>query len=976
MNIEEKDIVGAAILQLEEGDLPTAVSEDMINAFNTQLPENILAKKVKALLSNEEDIDVTSEYASFLDDLPTSISADDSTYSTKEKTEEEILDDIYTQAQTPDVDEGIDTSNSAEEETESGQVEMDEVEEDLQKERTLPPSEEHLDDFSVDEKEVIQSGNKIDSIDSSQTYPDSGDAVQSSGNVLEGLEMFDDELTSLTTLKKPAEEPKEETQNEGETDRPFNLVDELLESAKSDLPDETSHLEEPTITDASFSEVEDVDKLEEIAKESISDSTTLDVEDLEGKGEKSIPDTTSLEIGGLEDLKDLEQSTELSSNNFDKILDAETEEEDKNDYLKALNRLKTFKQENRNIIYLTLTQNLVREDIKNRVFDGLRKNEDEEILVRLIYDNLLNKDKLKGKQKDAIQKIKKRLLPIFFHMGLVIAGLILIVVLSSFIFLKTRKYIVADDLYQQGYEAMEEFNYKASEDLFLEAKDLWPRLKECSKYAKKYIEQGRYYDAEKKYLQALEIIPDHFDTHLNLAKLFVIRNDFVEAEKKFIELRMLQEEKKKEKNEISVLEEMGKMYLKWGRLDSNKWGKANIIYTKLLEKGENKKLYHAKKIEISSQQKDYYQAKFHYTFLKKEDSTYIEAESFTIYLDFLTHVYKRDYSPDARTVVKKDEHLFVVQTAQSIAKNLYEKAANFLPIYSKVASWLNEIERYQEAEQIINKGLNLWEKGDASQSVNPAGMYVAGAISKYNLQRYTGSIVSLEKALEYDRQNSYAYYYLGFVNAVILDDHEGARKFFNQAKEYWGNTDDPLYYDLLARLAYNYYDNVKRNGQGSSSIKPREQLKLSLNYWMELRARRGESYLNSYAIGNAYLRLKEYDMAEAEYEISKKELEKYLPYYSVNLADLTADIKKRFEVLSDIYNNIAVAKMGKSYENRQPLANRQQAMQYLVESIELKDKMGILKGAPIANLNRVNNREVRSIDTFKIADNHISQTEE
>ena len=882
MKTEDIELVGSIINELEGGDLPDLITEEMIKEAKLQLPPKLLSQKIKGMNPVKEEAEESLDFLSDLELSPTN-SPSEAIFS---KTEDE--------------------------------------QQNLQTEELLT---------GEDEKETpVQKKPSTKVTDEEQ-------------ELLEGLEYIDEdnEVSEVVSSNKDWVSKSLEAQKEDNNSRTDELDDDISGLENLDIDNVDNEDDIDNVDNDNVDIDDDINDIEELPD--IEESPDIDDEvEIEGDIEKQdIITSTASETDELNE-KRKELNTHLGS----------TEE-----YKKVYESMLSFNEESRYIFYQALTGNIIKENAKVRLFRGLLEGKSEEKLVRLVYNNLIDKVKLK-------EKIAKKGL---WHFPAVISPLVKYLVIGVVLFcaltffsLKTQKYLTAHNLYREGRKSIDEFNYEKSEDLFLRALNHWPRTIECIKYAQKYVEQGRYYDAEKKYLQALKIDPDNIDVRLNLAKLFILKNDFGEAEKR---LNELVEEK------YSVLEDLGDLYLKWSEVDKEKFNEANRVYNELIKKHPRQKFYYAKKLEINAKENNYYKAKTFYNFLQKSDSSYFEVKSFTSYLKFLTEVYRRDYSSESRAIVERDEQLFIVQTAQDLSKILYEKAKDFLPAYSEIAHWLNEIEEYEKAGVVADKGLSIWERGNLNVSIRPSDMYVASGFAKYKQGDNLTSMINFQKALEYDENHEYANYYLGLINEVEFNDLDKAMGFFNRAKAHWKRKTDPTYDKLLSHLAYNYYQNVRNNFQNVGPIKPADQLKLSLNYWIEVKERRGDSYLISYAIGNTYLRLREYDLALAEYQIGQAKLRKYLKNYKNNLNGATPDIKNKLGVLSDIYNNIAVAKMGKSYDNLEIMVNKQRALQYLIDSIELKEKLKLIKGAPLANFNRINDANIKSLDSFKIADKYM-----
>ncbi|MBL8994448.1 MAG: hypothetical protein JNM63_13980, partial [Spirochaetia bacterium] len=197
--------------------------------------------------------------------------------------------------------------------------------------------------------------------------------------------------------------------------------------------------------------------------------------------------------------------------------------------------LKTFKEENKRIIYEAITGGLLNEEeVKALVLD-LSAAKPEETIIRELYEHFVRLNKLEPlseKSGEGAPLLKTNIWPI---LRLVLAGGAALALLI-WLFTWTSHYTRAYRLYSKGLTAIDERQYQASEEFFTEAFGMVPSVKKCNEYAAKYIEKGRYYDAEKKYELALTLEPKDYTTLFNFAKMYVIKEDFATAEKRLREM--------------------------------------------------------------------------------------------------------------------------------------------------------------------------------------------------------------------------------------------------------------------------------------------------------------------------------------------------------------------------------------------------------------------------------------------------------
>ena len=207
-----------------------------------------------------------------------------------------------------------------------------------------------------------------------------------------------------------------------------------------------------------------------------------------------------------------------------------------------------------------------------------------------------------------------------------------------------------------------------------------------------------------------------------------------------------------------------------------------------------------------------------------------------------------------------------------------------------------------------------------------------------------------------------------------LHNMDKANEFFNRAYANWKDKDHREYKHLLHGLAFTYYQKAKGDEPNSGPLPKREKFKKSLTYWNTLKDLVGDTYLVNYAMGNTYLRLNELSLAEAEFKHSLEKLKGFYEVYKFNSGNVTKDVRNKVEVMSDVYNNLAVTQMAKAYGNLKPIHNKKDALVNVMNAIDLKDRMRIEKGIAQANFNRMNDPRIDSVTHFKISDKYIPRT--
>ncbi|HMA99576.1 MAG TPA: hypothetical protein VKS21_01180, partial [Spirochaetota bacterium] len=564
--------------------------------------------------------------------------------------------------------------------------------------------------------------------------------------------------------------------------------------------------------------------------------------------------------------------------------------------------------------------------------------------------------------------LRRNFIPIISVIGIGFLAVLLIYYLVTW----TGRYMNAADLYSMGLREIDKHNYDQSEKYFQRAMDLSPSIVKCNEYADKYIKHRLYFYAEKKYKQALVLDKKDFTTLLNHAKLYVYWDKFKQAEQKFSHLTNVYPKK----NNNLIKDNMGVMYLHWGRTDTERLEKALDIYDKLLSREEENLRYMAKKMEVKVLQNKFYDTKKLQQQIEAYDPRYVEKTAFSELLHFYIDLYKEAYKNEIKFEQYKDkkvnlndnEQLYMVRTIDSVIANLFAKDSNYIWNYYESARWYDLLGEKKRALYYANQGIKKFEKTfQVNKLFNHGRLYdIQGKLhlEQDNIQK---AIEAFKESIEIDSYNPMPYYYLGKINLEEIGNISKAKENFNNAILNWRGRKTAEYLSLLHQTAYTYYYHSLNN---DNDVKA--DLRKSLNYWKELQDITGGNYFLDYLIGNTYLRLNDYHLAESKYRGCMGQLKKYMAVYEYNRGNVDKYITDRIEVLSDLYNNIAVARMGQAFSRDKPYQNRKLALKYLADSINMKDKLsGIRKSIPQVNFARLHNQQLQNTDKLKIADDFM-----
>ena len=641
--------------------------------------------------------------------------------------------------------------------------------------------------------------------------------------------------------------------------------------------------------------------------------------------------------------------------------------DDESIFERAFEQLLTFTKQNRRIVYAALVQNKLNEEQSQKVFSDLINQASEEDLVKFIYTSLTQSAEYYKTDDARFLRQKKQRETYFAYLKYSVAAIVMLGLLTGF-FLYMRTVLLAYHHYTQGRNDISEWRFQESEEHFQRALELRPDIGEANRYAEAYIKLRRFYDAEKKYTQALEIDPDHFETKFNLGKMFIIKGDHPKAEEILESLLARNEEK------IKITESLGQMYLSWADQDPAKIEEAKRIWNALYIKDEDNLSYLAKQIHISSFENDYYATKRKYNQSQKMDADYFEPVAYNRMLSLFIDEYEKNYVKRGERITHaRDEQLYLIHEIQKISKKLYQKYKDYLPGYPTITRWHLITDRENEAEKVIKTGIREFQERGTGLFFNPYQLYQLDGIVKYRRNKPIESILSFQSALELNPNSSIDNFYLGKISLENLANNERALEYFNRSKLYWRDTRKSEYLELLNGLAYTYYQSAI-DKEADNIIPKNKDLLESMRYWTELNHLWGKEDAVNYAIGNTYLRLGRHRLAIAEYNNMSDKLQPSWRDYQKYSGAVSGDVRKKVEILSDLYHNLSVAQMGLAYQNIRSVKNKTEALNNVIDAIEMKDKIGLLKGASVANYGRINNANIKDLAPYKIADNYLPKT--
>ena len=932
MNPQDVHRLGSAILALSEGDFPDEVTPEQEDLARKEIPREILEKKISSSTPSPQ-ADVLGDF-DFL----------------------ETMGDAPSGAR----EEPVDAASSYDTSSESPP--------------SLPGTESTAPPI---ETETVESSPELPSLPPSKSVPDFEEIPETLPGEARGRDPEEGKLEeTVDPFSGPIDPEREEGQTfppaDVETARPSKDEEAIKEGDRSpESPEAKFPPEEAELTSLLGEKAVEIE-------EGAMPPFPIVQDDPGSIPEKSLspPMETKPDIPE-ENILTTEGSLSSPEKAGDDIplspppLETQVSDQEEGEHERAYRYLQTFEKENRLIVSKALKEDHLRREDAERVFTFLRHGGDQEEIVRFIFWKSMGRnvygyeDYLRFKKKQDRWVWRGSLLPTLIYSLSLLAFLLFLL----FGFYRGRKYFQAHQWYTQGHEAIERRSYVESEEYFHRAMEVWPRIDQCNRYAQAYIEQERYADAEKKYLEAIEMDSEHFMTRLNWAKLFILKGDIHRAEKELKNLLKTISSGKRE----HVLRELGRLYLSFSKVKPSYSQKAEDVYKRLLEIHPQDKSHHAGYLQAAVAQGQYVEAKNRYRRLVAMSEDYTDPEAYTSYLDFLIKHYRRDYSSPAPSKSGADEQLDVVRTIEDLSQKLYRHSPDHLPAYSPMTVWQIMAGEYERAEGIIDRGIARFQQKGSRLPAMAADLYSTKGRVLYKRGDVVGAMKNFIRALEDTPDHARSHYYMGRINFLDLHNSIKAKEHYHQAKWNWEGEKGADYDHLLHGLAYLSYREVEEGSEIDVRVR-RQKLTQCLNYWMELADRKKRHYLLEYAIGNTYLRLGEFDLAQAKYLANLPDLGHYLDQYIEASGDVTPDIRRRIEVLSDIYNNLSVAHMARALKGERPRANTQKALECVIDAIELKNKLGLAKGIPQVNFNRINDARIRDATSLLVADRHLLRT--
>ncbi len=666
---------------------------------------------------------------------------------------------------------------------------------------------------------------------------------------------------------------------------------------------------------------------------------------------------------------------------------------------KIQEKLISFKTENRELIQDLLKNDNLPEDKKDEIIDSILFGKNEDIIIENISQQILNKKgyeifenrnktiKHESKIYEKTYREYKKSRQIFFF--IFTTTICLILFFSIYFAYKTYAPI---RLYENTIIAIKEDRHLDAELLFNEAYTSKPDIHYTVKIGMAYAKKGMIEEGEKKFSLLLNDFPTDLDSLLANAVFFRKLKRFNKAQNILNKTRQLYPDNIAQMNEeVNLLITEGKN-LKDNDKAHKLWEQAEKIISDLsVIDPDNNFRYLQKLVALSALTHEFNQAKNYFILLKDHKEPY-EIESISIYLDYLMDVQEGNQKKSFIKQEKKItdlEQTYIVSIVYNILDNLKRSYGEHYDIELLQGRWEKVINKSELALKHAQRGLGLIEI-ENNYFLNDDKIKAFNLIGQLYIKKNENILAkdSFKKSLEVNSKDPLANYYLGKLNFLNLHQHLTSYEQLTTAYNEWNDPNNIRYADILYTLGYidlHIGKSIPNISDPEKQKARQKHFKRSITFWSELAKLniKEKNYLVDFNLGTGYLYLQEYEMAEIFYESNLELLEPTVKYFN-NKDDIfireTGFKREELQILSDTYNNLAVAQIGKnSSGSPTPVDINGEAIEYFISSIILKDKIGDFKGIPYANFNTLNDYPKNNLAfvnqrPFRIADSSIPKS--
>ncbi len=431
------------------------------------------------------------------------------------------------------------------------------------------------------------------------------------------------------------EEPKEEPLDFGNLDQLLQEKEkeksnraELLEVKEEEIPVDVSNIENL------FGEPEEIS--EEKKEESLGIEETSEIEEVSSLESFE----QGFDLGSLDQFEVKEEESREEKEE-EKPIEEKIEIEEEKGEIKKTEKIKIGKDEieltDEQIKKILLSLSSLPKEAHLKIAREIVSDKYSDKQLKPLIDALLEKEKLNNilriyekitgdkslsksttvkytgeefeeKQKSFAYLFQKNILPILYRITAISIFSLIVLLLIINIIIPTMR---ASHYYNMGKKNIDQKKFNDVEIYFERAYQIQPRYNEVVIYARKYRENKRYLEAEKKYNLALRM-RENRELKLEIADFFRETKDYERSIRNYLEL------KQQNDRDIKVLLGMAKAYYDWGQEIPSKLDDAKELYYDVLDIDKNNKDAIYGNLNIFIKQKNNEEILKYYRYIEKK----------------------------------------------------------------------------------------------------------------------------------------------------------------------------------------------------------------------------------------------------------------------------------------------------------------------------------------------------------------------
>lgn len=512
-------------------------------------------------------------------------------------------------------------------------------------------------------------------------------------------------------------------------------------------------------------------------------------------------------------------------------------------------------------------------------------------------------EEFEEKQKSFAYLFQKNILPILYRITAISIFVLIILLLFINVIIPTMR---ATHYYNIGKKNIDKKKFNEVEVYFERAYEIQPRYGEVVQYARKYRENKRYLEAEKKYNLALRM-RENRDLKLEIGDFFRETKDYERS------IRYYNDLKQQNDRDIKVLLGMAKTYYDWAEEIPEKLEEARELYYDVLDIDKNNKEAIYGNLNIFIKQKNNNEVLKYYKYIEKKFKDNIDPVT---YMNLASYFIETNQMEDVKSILDKS-----LKKSNQLRLNLPE-------IDYLYARYNNSLNIFNEEKKHLENALikfNRMSKDNpdlfGTQKYQRLLARVYNDLGE-NYDRFSKANIDAEKyylmAINTDPDYGKPYFNLANFELKYKVDLESAKNNYLQSEER-GFVNDRLNYNLgwIYFKQENYIESFKRINRLLEKYPENSNLK--------------------FFMGTIFYKLFNFDFAEG----FLLETYNYFNHLKDIYAPLEMDVKEDriiVDMLFKISNNLG-ATYQKKFEKSRNSKYLIWATKYYSESMEYYDKL-------------------------------------